>query len=155
MCDNYQDWPPIEEWIRMNFPRLRNGEYEETSELTCLYNCIAWAAEDQERWWWPSEDSFWPVEIEDDSIRSFHNAFRTARNYEPCDHGDHEEHFQKVAIYAIGDRVKHMARQLDSGIWTSKLGHGWDITHHTLEGVNCVQYGEVAGFMRRPRDGSD
>lgn len=153
MCDNYEEWPPIEEWIRQLFPNLRNGEYQETSGQTCLYNCIGWAAEDIGNWWWPSEDGFWPpgLPINDESVANFQDAFRLARNYEPCHDGDLENGFQKVAFYVISGRVKHMSRQLESGIWTSKLGFGWDISHHTLEGVNCAHYGEVAAFMRRPR----
>ena len=153
MCDNYAQWPPIEDWIRALFPNLQHDDYEETSGQTCNYNCIGWAAEDTQHWWWPSEDGFWPLglPLDDESIENFQNAFRLTRNYEPCDNGNLEDGFQKVAIYAIAGRVKHMARQLESGSWTSKLGFGWDISHHTLEGVNCNQYGEVAGFMRSQR----
>src|SRR4051794_29924483 len=111
MCDNYALWPPIEEWIRALFPNLPPAEYRETSEQTCLYNCIAWAAEDVGNWWWPSEDAFWPVDIVDDSIASFEDAFRASRNYEPCNSGVLELGFKKVAIYAAGNKVKHMARQ--------------------------------------------
>jgi hypothetical protein len=153
MCDNYKYWPPIEEWIRDLFPNLRNGEYDETSDQTCLYNCIAWAAEDTSKWWWPSEDGFWPsgLPINDESAANFQQAFRITCDYEPCDNGELENGFQKIAIYMNGGRVKHIARQLESGSWTSKLGIGWDISHHLLDGLNCSQYGQVAAFMRRPR----
>lgn len=150
MCDNYDQWPPIEDWISALFPNLPPDQYQEKSELTCAYNCIAFAAGDMENWWWPSEDSFWPVEIVDDSVASFEHAFRVARNYEPCRDGQPEASFQKVAIYAFGNRVKHMARQLDTGFWTSKLGHGWDISHHTTESLICPQYGDSISYLRKP-----
>lgn len=150
MCDNYAQWPPIEDWISSHFPNLPINEYQETSDQTCLYNCIAWAAEDTDHWWWPSEDAFWPVDIVDDSLGSFAEAFRILNNYTPCDNGQLEPGFQKVAIYAVGTRVKHMARQIDTGLWTSKLGMGWDINHQTTENLICGRYGDSISYLRRP-----
>jgi len=34
MCDNYAQWPPIEDWIRALFPNLPPAEYRETSRMT-------------------------------------------------------------------------------------------------------------------------
>lgn len=150
MCDNYAEWPPLEDWITALFPNLPASEYLETSEQSCLYNCIAWAAEDVDHWWWPSEDAFWPVDIVDESVRSFADAFRVSRSYEPCDHGELEAGFQKVAIFAAGDRVKHMARQLNNGQWTSKLGNGWDISHLSTANLISSLYGDSISYMRRP-----
>jgi hypothetical protein len=150
MCDNYDQWPPIEDWISALFPNLPPDQYQEKSELTCAYNCIAFAAEDTENWWWPSEDAFWPVEIVDDSVASFEYAFKVSRNYEPCQDGQLEAGFQKVAVYAAGNRVKHMARQTDNGLWTSKLGFGWDISHHSTESLISSQYGDSISYLRRP-----
>lgn len=150
MCDNYDQWPPIEDWISALFPNLPPDQYQEKSELTCAYNCIAFAAEDMENWWWPSEDGFWPVEIVDDSVASFEYAFKVSRNYEPCQDGQLEAGFQKVAVYAAGNHVKHMARQTDNGLWTSKLGFGWDISHHTPESLISPQYGDTISYLRRP-----
>ena len=150
MCSNYDQWPPIEDWIRALFPNLPPDQYQETSEQTCDYNCIAFAAEDEENWWWPSEDSFWPVEIVDDSLASFEHAFRVARNYEPCQDGQFEAGFQKVAVYSAGNRVKHMARQIDNGLWASKLGMGWDISHQTTGSLICPKYGDSISYLRRP-----
>ena len=50
-----------------------------------------------------------------------------------------------------------MARQLESGRWTSKLGSDCDIEHEleALEGFDdspdAYRYGRVVGFMSRPR----
>jgi hypothetical protein len=151
MCDE-SEWPSIDEWIRDCFPNLRTGGYEETSERTCLYNCIAWAAGDTEKWWWPSEDAYWPEGLShDESTDNFKLAFRQERNYEPCADGSIEAGYEKVAIYAIAGKTKHMARQLESGAWTSKLGMGWDISHQTLEGVETNRYGKAVEYMKRPR----
>jgi len=42
------------------FPGLRGSGFVETSPEDIRYNCVAWAAEDKDRWWWPDEDSYWP-----------------------------------------------------------------------------------------------
>jgi hypothetical protein len=152
MCDNYENWPTREQWIRDTFPSLRNDDYEETSPQTCVYNCIAWAAEDIQKWWWPSPDSFWPLDsIEDETVENFQSAFEITGGYAVCEDGHPEPGFEKIAIFASGQRVTHMARQLQSGVWTSKLGSGWDISHRSLAGVNCGEYGEAVSFMRRPK----
>ena len=46
--------------------------------------------------------------------------------------------------------MQHVARQLESGLWTSKLGLSVDISHslHDLEGDT---YGEVAALLCRAR----
>jgi hypothetical protein len=44
-----------------------------------------------------------------------------------------------------------MARQLQSGSWTSKIGvEGWDITHETVKGIEGFVYGEAAIALKRP-----
>ena len=42
-----------------------------------------------------------------------------------------------------------MARQLDNGWWTSKLGGLEDIEHEKVEGVSGACYGEIVCFMCR------
>ena len=32
------------------FPALRGSDYVETSPVDIVYNCVAWAAEDKDRW---------------------------------------------------------------------------------------------------------
>jgi hypothetical protein len=57
---------------------------------------------------------------------------------------------EKVAIFASDDKWTHVARQLESGYWTSKLGQGVDIEHE-LDGLCGSKYGEIATIMSRPR----
>ena len=66
---------------------------------------------------------------------------------------------EKTAIYGMGNQFLHMAKQLPSGSWSSKLGRAWDIEHE-LEALTSaanlggqVQYGEVVAYMRRGRRG--
>jgi len=135
------------------FSNLTNHKYEAESEATEEYNCIAWAAGDTERWWWPHVDAFWPAQIPRTvDIRSFVSAFEML-NYEACgENFSFESGYEKVAIYTdpTGSPT-HMARQLESGVWASKLGELWDIIHHTLEGIEGESYGQAALAMRRIR----
>jgi hypothetical protein len=135
------------------FPNLITHKYEAESESTEEYNCIAWAAGDTERWWWPHVDAFWPASVQRSvDIRYFIAAFETL-NYEVCgEEFSFESKYEKVAIYTdLAGKPTHMARQLESGIWASKLGEWWDIVHHTLEGVEGGSYGRATLAMRRIR----
>jgi hypothetical protein len=132
------------------FTRLQYESFEVKSPRTTDYNCIGWAAGDNQHWWWPG-GRYWPTGLRaDDSIPAFVAAF-AAQGYEPSDSAALETGFEKIALYVDErERVTHAARQLPDGCWTSKLGPQWDI-NHTLEGV-CGQppaYGRVAQILRR------
>jgi len=130
--------------------RLLQDSFRVTSWPDETYNCIAWAAEDSTQWWWPDPDglSYWPIPNRDDSIPAFIEAFRVL-GYEPCDSDDLEDGFEKIVIYAVAGRVKHMARQFESGAWSSKLGVWWDIAHESIDEVRCPKYGVRAQILRR------
>ena len=94
--------------------------------------------------------SYWPLGVpKTDQVDSFVSAFAGLR-YELCDSGDFQEGFEKVAIFAKDYLVTHMALQLPSGNWTSKLGGSVDIEHEALEALEGSNYGAVVQFMRRP-----
>lgn len=69
--------------------------------------------------------------------------------YKPCEDGALEDGFEKVAIYALSFIVTHMARQLASGRWTSKLGELEDIEHASPAELEGQKYGTVVQYMRR------
>ena len=119
-----------------DFPALEN--YSETSLPDADYNCIAWAAGNTTEWWWPG-----------DTVDPFIEAFQNI-GYHLCSNGQLEEGFEKVAIYADSTAVTHMARQLPSGQWTSKLGTSVDIEHATPAELEGGLYGNVVQYMRRP-----
>jgi hypothetical protein len=131
------------------FPNLRFTAYEITSPQSTRYNCAAWAAGDVHRWWWPvpSPDAYWPGSRHDESIEAIIEVFRD-RGYEACDSCSLENQYEKVAIYADDLGPTHVARQLPSGMWTSKCGRLQDITH-TLEGLEGTTYGSVRVIMKR------
>lgn len=116
--------------LEKNFPNLTSEEYEITSPVDPQYNCIAWAAGDNENWWEPDSPGgyYWPPNIPREyTLASYQLAFRR-QGYRPCGSGDVEEGYEKIAIFADDAGVpKHAARQTEDGRWTSKLGQGPDM----------------------------
>ena len=138
------------------FPKLKRENYRVTSDYTARYNCIAHAANDPTRWWWPDEGFpgvFWPAGIDAvETVEAFVQAYSTL-GYDSCDHAELETDFIKVAIYVDGDGVPtHAARQLPNGMWTSKLGQWEDIEHRTLHDLEDdgrgLGYGRSAVFLK-------
>lgn len=60
------------------FPGLRGTHYAVTSPPTPTYNCIAWAAGESNRWWWPTSSYFWPTGIpREETLLAFVGAYAT------------------------------------------------------------------------------
>lgn len=136
-----------------DFPRLTPGSYRIASPPTVEYNCVAWAAGDTRRWWWPDAMDlyFWPAGASrEETIEAFIAVF-TDLGFEPCDNADPEDGFQKIAIYANVQSIPtHAARQLPSGSWTSKIGGLEDIEHETLNSLEGPLYGSAVRYLKRP-----
>jgi hypothetical protein len=138
--------------IEYHFPDVTDWGYEVTSAITCEYNCIAWAAGDDTRLWWPSPDegsAYWPPGApREESVDAFVAAYGTL-GYAVCKDEDHEVGFEKVAIFALpSGEPTHAARQLDAGWWTSKVGSLHDI-RHPLRALEGESYGQVVRLMKR------
>jgi len=84
----------------------------------------------------------------EDTVASLVAGFKVF-GYDLCETGDYEHGFEKVCIYAKEGIPQHVARQLPSGEWTSKLGRGLDITH-ILASLEGDLYGSPVAFMKRP-----
>jgi hypothetical protein len=144
------DWPPDD------LPRLIElDNCFVTSRPTEQYNCIAWAAGENHRRWDIKAGYYWPAGVPRQRTMSVViQVYRTV-GYTPCANGDLEDGIEKVAIYGEKDNGKirptHAALQLSCGHWTSKLGDFTDVVHKTPEDVNGRSYGEVIGYMARPR----
>ncbi|HLY25173.1 MAG TPA: hypothetical protein VKQ72_02465 [Aggregatilineales bacterium] len=129
------------------FKRLNERNHTLTSPRTPEYNCIAFAAGETHRWWWPI-GAYWPDNLPRlESVDGFVLAFETL-GYVVCESGNLESGFEKIAIYEKSGKPTHMARQLSSGKWVSKCGNLEDIEHETLELLD--EYGSVVRFLRRP-----
>lgn len=150
--------PDKEKW----YPLLFLSGYEVTSPETVdyrypIYNCVAFAADDQNQWWWPDQhgEGFWPAGVKREVARdAFIQAYGTI-GYAVCDSGEVEVGYEKIAIYEKNGVPTHAAKQLGDGRWKSKLGHWEDIEHKTVQAVQTFNgiglYGEVAFYMKRKR----
>jgi hypothetical protein len=141
-----------------HFPQVSEQGFRITSEVDFDYNCIAWAAGDTHRFWWPGVQGerrgpyYWPEGVPYIvTLEAFAQALAT-EGYEPCATGDLENGVEKAAIFAWPNgRPRHAARQLEDGTWTSKIGEDVDICHNSLEGMAGAAYGQPVMFLRRAR----
>src|SRR5438477_4656346 len=114
----------LEGWYR----RLAGSDYEVTSDEEPFYNCIAHALGESHRFYDPIMPPiapyYWPTDVpRQQSAANWIAVFRRA-GYEVCASPAFEEGYEKVAIYVErrdGSPV-HVAKQLPSGVWTSKMG---------------------------------
>lgn len=133
-----------------HFPSIENQSFTITSPRTQSHNCIAYAAGDTRRWWWPDPFGigYWPTKAQRVlHLAAFQQAFESL-GYELTADGEFEDGSEKVAIYCKDGVPTHASRQLGNGLWTSKLGPEEDISHSAL-GVSGSTYGEIAIFMKR------
>ena len=149
-----------EQCLTLWLPGLERSPFEVTSPRSTYYNCIAWALGNAETWWDPDEhadEAYWPEDVARDvGIETLKSVFSGA-GFTECSRGDLKEGLEKIALYAVGAEFTHVARQLASNRWTSKLGEDCDI-EHDLDALfsppgrsTAWRYGEVVAFMQRPR----
>ena len=155
-----------EERLRELLPRLRASPFRITSAATGDYNCIGWALRDDRRWWSPvdADWAYWPAGLARRGLGADIPVADVARalaleGFAECESAELERDMEKLAIYGDEHGFTHVARQLENGRWTSKLGEQWDIEHE-LEAVAgresawpAYRYGSVVAFMSRPRAG--
>lgn len=141
------------ELVIPEFPNSYIEPFLLTSPETPHYNCIAWAFEDDTKWYWPDPDDiyYWPSEISREiTIDSFIELY-SLKNYTVCNSSDFELGIEKIAIFTDANGFPtHAARQLENGLWTSKLGQSNDI-QHTIFAMNNSFYGNATVFMSRPK----
>jgi hypothetical protein len=145
--------------LEAEFPNLRVTGYTITSPVDPTYNCIAWAAGDDEAFWWPVPGLtgagylggyYWPQGVPvATTMEAFELAFKR-QGYRACPDGELEPGFEKIVIYAdTAGKPTHASRQLPDGRWASKLGKLEDIEHQAVEGLSGSNYGEAHLYMRR------
>ena len=67
-----------------------------------------------------------------------------------CDDDALEPGYEKIALYAFVGQFTHVARQLEDGRWTSKLGNREVITRPSPSDLTGSYYGFVHCIMSRP-----
>lgn len=135
------------------FPRLAGTNAKITSPEDVIYNCIAWAANNNTHWWEPDPNNicYWPPNVPRQyTMTAYIEAFSSI-GYQETDNPNPEDGFEKIAIYATNNKPTHAARLKDNGAWTSKLGKLEDIEHPLPEHVGGTDYGEPEVYMKRPK----
>jgi hypothetical protein len=134
------------------WPYLFSEGYKVTSIETWDYNCIAFAADVEDEWWWPDPDgdAMWPIGKREVTKECFIEAFQFVgySDHETCN-GSLESGIEKIAIYLLNGIPTHAAKQLPDGRWKSKLGPWQDIEHNTTKAVEEYVYGKAVIFMKR------
>ena len=131
------------------FPKLSDEDFEIVEPASERYNCIAYAAGDTTRRWWPNEIDYWPSwATRDNRMESLMEAF-AGLGYEQCANSNIEDGYQRVALYGFQGRFEHAAVQMPNGRWRSKMGRGPVIEHLSLESLSGGPYGDVTAYMRR------
>ena len=142
----------MEPWeIEDMLPGLMTSGFEITSEATRRYNCVAWAASDDTDWWSHEPEYYWPEWAPRSPEAEALAQVFVGLGFTICDCDEKEPGYEKVALYTLDGEWKHAARQLDDGLWTSKLGRFEDITHPSPEDVTGDAFGNIHCVMRRPR----
>lgn len=134
------------------FPALSESGYSKSSGKDPAYNCFAFAVHDKGQFWQKIavRGYYWPLE-RDDRVDDWIRALGL-NNFTVTDNCDLEAGFEKVSIYVNDDgSPEHVARQLESGEWTSKIGKLEDIQHATLGALEGKEYGKATIFMKRKR----
>lgn len=146
----------MEKVFKQWFPNLRkDSNFKITSPKTDGYNCISWASQKGPVWFWPplgkelEEDEYWPDGIDDDTrIETFIKAMVT-ENFALCPDDKVEPNITKIALYSKNGCCTHASRQLQNGLWTSKLGYWHDIQHSTPHSLEGDMYGTVYCYMKK------
>jgi hypothetical protein len=141
--------PSFHDRLRDSLPRLAPDNSRITSPASWEYNRIAWAAGATDAWWWPVPGRYWPPGVPREELLAAVVAAFAGLGYAPCPTADLEPGLEKVAVYALGATPTHAARQLPTGLWTSKLGPSFDIEHTTPDAVAGGIYGDVAVILSR------
>ena len=97
--------------------------------------------------------AYWPEGVPTkETVNSFLKLYQSL-GYKNCKDGSREEGFEKVAIYALNNKVTHAALQLNNGDWVSKIGHNVDIEHEAIDNLEGPFYGKVVRYLKRPISG--
>ena len=132
------------------FPNLAGSGYEITSESTDEYNCIAWVLGVTTRWWGhQNPGEYWPSSLPRNSrIETVIQLF-TTKGYSFCNDDALEPGYEKIALYSFVGQFTHVARQLQDGRWSGKLGNRETITHPSPANLAGGIYGNMHCIMRR------
>ena len=93
----------LEMSLRKLFPDLTDNKHALTSPRTINYNCVAWAAQNTQRWWQPGV--FWPIETSQDE----HGVLRrAARRFDQRDRNESRTGRRQLGkCFNVRERICH------------------------------------------------
>ena len=130
------------------FPNATTENVTVTSPSDIGYNCVAWALEETDTWWEPSRGGYWPRRLQRGSGVEVYAGLFQSRGFVIGADESLVAGTRKIALFAAGGAFRHVARQLVSGLWTSKMGQRIDIEHE-LRALEGPEYGTVVEIMSR------
>lgn len=136
--------------VLKEFPNSKVEPFIKTSDIAPHYNCIAWAFGDNSKWYEPDPFGFyyWPNDVPRQySIPAYIKLYESI-GFTICESGDLELGFEKIAVFAKNNIPTHAAKQLNDGVWSSKLGKNIDVSH-TIFAIENGVYGQVSLFLKR------
>jgi hypothetical protein len=144
--------------VESQFPKLKRRPYIITSSKTPIYNCVAWAVDDIQQWWEYGAitslgiPTYWPPGYPaGDTVADVSNVLQGVFHYTLTTDRRARLGTERVAIYGYPDRnFAHIARQLESGRWSSKLGELYDL-EHALNDLEGRVYGRVMTILERQK----
>jgi len=138
----------IQAKLEETFPNLSKSNYQIIGPASNEYNSVALAAGDNSKWWAPSRH--WPDDLPKDSSLSSFVSLYAALGFQPCATAEFEPGIEKIALYQKqnGD-IGHVAKQIESGKWLSKLGRNELINHDNLDALTGEVYGRVVQILCR------
>jgi hypothetical protein len=138
------------------FSGLEAAGHSVTSPFDRGYNCVAWIVNDTTQWWEPPNGNgrFWPQGLPTTPDRDAYLALFESWGFSACANDSLESGKEKIAVWFQGEIFQHVAKQLENGWWSSKLGIYQDISHDSnacLCGKKATEYHEHPEFFVRTR----
>jgi len=142
--------------LEAKWAKLKPSNYRVTSHATPRYNCLAFANDDEKRWWESSPYGgtiYWPSNVRrEDSLATWSTIFES-QGYTISASREAEAGKQKVALYVDLDDLSPTHVAISNGDrWKSKLGKLQDIEHDSLdvlEGCDGYEYGIVERVLEK------
>jgi len=135
--------------IEKSFPNSYKEPFEITSSETPDYNCLAWALNDNSKWYESDDDYFWFNDIARDNLLTTIQKIFENLGFHQTNFAKYQIDYERIALFSIdNNECSHLARQIDEDKWTSKLGSSYDV-NHSIKSIENGIYGNAVIFLER------
>ncbi len=132
-----------------SFPNSFKEPFEITSPKTSEYNCLAWALDDNTKWYESDDDYYWFNGIARNNTLNTIQAIFENLGFQRTDNIEFQLGIERIALFSKdNDECLHLASQIDNDKWTSKLGSSYDVIH-SLKSIENGIYGKAVVFLER------